>query len=326
MRLTIIFGGSSRERLVSVATAQTLARHLEAADLWFWDQDDQVYETSQAHLLAHERPFEMAYHADGACLGALEAALDQAMAENRLLVLGLHGGRAENGEFQVMCEARKIPFTGSGSLSSHMAFDKPSSKLWVSAAGVTAPASLALDDMESALAEHGKLFAKPAQDGSSYGLIVVQSHNDIVAVRNAAKETPYLVEPCITGVEATCGVIEMDGEIFALPPVEIIPPEGVFDYQAKYLGATQEICPARFSPEITKSIQDKAVTAHKILGCYSYSRTDFIVSPTGPVYIETNTLPGMTASSLLPKSLAAQGIDFKDFLMAVIAGAQRRAG
>src|SRR4029077_10047687 len=102
---------------------------------------------------------------------SIEAALDQAMVDHRLLVLGLHGGRAENGELQAMCELRGIPFTGSGSASSHLAFDKVAAKRFAAIAGVTAPAGVALEDIEAAFAEYGKMIAKPAKDGSSYGLI-----------------------------------------------------------------------------------------------------------------------------------------------------------
>src|SRR6201985_3319859 len=105
----------------------------------------------------------------------MEAALDRAQAEDRLLVLGLHGGMAENGELQAMCEMRGVPFTGSGSASSHLTFDKVAAKRFAAIAGVKSRAGVALEDIESALAEYGRLIAKPARDGSSYGLIFVNS-------------------------------------------------------------------------------------------------------------------------------------------------------
>jgi D-alanine-D-alanine ligase len=125
-----------------------------------------------------------------------------------------------------------------------------------------------------------------------------------------------VIEPFVSGVEATCGVLERsDGTAISLPPIEIIPGEGAFDYTAKYLlKSTQEICPGRFPPEITAALMDKALRAHRALSCTGYSRTDFIVSAKGPVYLETNTLPGLTAASLYPKALKAQGIEFADFL------------
>ncbi len=325
MRITIFFGGTNKERLVSVASAQAMHAALPEADLWFWDVTDTVHEVSSQALRNHARPFEDAFNPGNRGIG-LEAALDKAMAEERVLVLGLHGGSAENGELQAMCEMRGIAFTGSGSASSHLAFDKVAAKRFASIAGVKAPEGIALDDIDAALAEYGKLIAKPARDGSSYGLIFVNAKQDLVAVRNAAKTEEYVIEPFISGVEATCGVLEQsDGSVIALPPIEIVPAEGGFDYTAKYLlKSTQEICPGRFAPEITAQIMDQALTAHQALSCSGYSRTDFIISQKGPVYLETNTLPGLTKASLYPKSLKVQGIEFADFLQGQIDLAQKR--
>jgi len=328
MRLTILFGGNSRERLVSVASAQAVSETLTDAELWFWDADDRVFETSKAALQAHERPFEVPFKADGAPIGRLDAAMDRAKAEDRVLVLALHGGSPENGEFQVLCEMRGVPFTGSGSASSNLAFDKIQAKIFAAMAGVPSPATVTLDEADEALAHYGKLIAKPSQDGSSFGLIVVNATQDLQAVRKAAATTPYVIEPFITGHEATCGVLEQaDGSLIALPPVEIIPAAGIFDYNSKYLASgTQEICPGRFAPELTTRIQDLAVLAHRALSCRGYSRSDFILGDNGPIYIETNTLPGLTKASLYPKSLKAQGIAFIDFLNGQIELAVRRAG
>jgi D-alanine-D-alanine ligase len=327
MRITLLFGGTNKERLVSVASAQALCSALPEADLWFWDADDSVHETQAKTLLAHERPFERDFVPAGRRVGAtIGTALDQAKIDGRLLVLGLHGGRAENGELQAMCELRGVPFTGSGSASSHLAFDKVAAKHFAALAGVETTVGVALENIETALAEHGKLIAKPTHDGSSYGLIFVNARQDIVAVRNAAKTETYLIEPFISGIEATCGVLEQsDGTIFALPPIEIVPAEGPFDYTAKYLlKSTQEICPGRFAREISAALMDHALRAHRALSCSGYSRSDFIVSANGVVYLETNTLPGLTKSSLYPKALKAQGIEFADFLKDQIVLAERR--
>jgi D-alanine-D-alanine ligase len=327
MRITILFGGTNKERLVSVASAQALCKALPDADLWFWAADDSVHQTDAKTLIDHARPFEHEFKPGGKRVGrSIEEALDQAKREGRVLVLGLHGGRAENGELQVACELRGVPYTGSDSTSSHLAFDKVSAKRFAAIAGVTVPAGIPLEEIDAAFAEHGKLVAKPSQDGSSYGVIFVNARQDLVAVRNAAKTEPYLIEPRIAGVEATCGVLEQsNGEILALPPIEIVPGEGNFDYTAKYLlKSTQEICPGRFSAEVTAAIQDNAMRAHKALSCAGYSRTDFIISDKGPVYLETNTLPGLTQASLYPKALKAQGIDFADFLKDQIVLAERR--
>src|ERR1700728_3545490 len=328
MRITILFGGTNKERLVSVASAPALHATLPDADLWFWDADDSMHEATSKALLAHARPFEDPFKADGKRVGSsIEQAIDQAKADDRLLVLALHGGRAENGELQAMCEMRGIAFTGSGSASSHLAFDKIAAKQFAAIAGVKAPTGVALEDAEKALAEYGRLIAKPARDGSSYGLIYVNAVQDLVAVRAAAKAEEYVIEPFISGVEATCGVLEQpDGSVIALPPIEIIPADGGVDYTAKYLAkSTQEICPGRFTPDVSAQIMDRAVRAHNAMSCSGYSRSDFIVSAKGPIYLETNTLPGLTKASLYPKALKAQGIEFPDFLQDQILLAARRA-
>jgi len=327
MRITILFGGSNKERFVSVASAQSLHATLREADLWFWDADDSVHEASGKALASHAKPFEEPFKADGKSLGALAAALDRARAEDRMLVLALHGGRAENGELQLMCEMRGVPYTGSDSASSHLAFDKVAAKRFAVLGGVSAAEGIALDDAEAALARYGKLIAKPVKDGSSYGLMFVNARQDLVAVRKAAETEEYLIEPFVSGVEATCAVLEQaDGTLLALPPIEIVPAAGAFDYFAKYLAtATQEICPGRFPPDIMDAIKSEAIKAHRALSCGGYSRSDFIVSANGPVYLETNTLPGLTAASLYPKALKAQGIAFVDFLNLQIAIAGRRS-
>jgi D-alanine-D-alanine ligase len=286
-----------------------------------------VHETQAKTLTGHSRPFEQEFTPGGRRIGAsIEQALDRASADGRVLVLGLHGGRAEDGELQAACELRGIAYTGSGSTSSHLAFDKVAAKRFAAIAGVETPPGIPLEEIEAALDEYGQLVAKPSHDGSSYGVIFVNAKQDLVAVRNAAKSEHYLIEPRIAGVEATCGVLEQpNGETLALPPVEIVPGEGNFDYTAKYLlKSTQEICPGRFSPDITAALQKQALLAHRALSCSGYSRSDFIVSDGGPVYLETNTLPGLTKASLYPKALKAQGIGFAEFLKDQILLAERR--
>ena len=326
MRVTILFGGLNKERLVSVASAQSLSAALPEADLWFWDVNDHVYETAREQLTAHADPFIEPFRSHGADLGFIGEALDRAAADQRVLVLGLHGGSAENGELQIMCEARAVPFTGSGSASSHLAFDKVTAKRFASLAGVNVTQNVPLGELDSAFEQHGRLIAKPARDGSSYGLIFVNAKQDLIAVRTAAKTEDYLIEPFVQGIESTCGVLEQaDGSLIALPPVEIVPADGAFDYVAKYLAkSTQEICPGRFAPDVAARIQDHAIRAHRAMSCSGYSRSDFIVTANGPVYLETNTLPGLTKASLYPKALAAQGIAFVDFLQGQVDLAQRR--
>src|SRR5207248_4072417 len=129
---------------------------------------------------------------------------------------------------------RRIPFTGSGSASSHLAFDKIAAKRFAAIAGVKAPEGIMLEQLDAALAEYGKLTAKPVRDGSSYGLLFVNSKQDLVAVRRAAKTEDSIIEPFTAGAKATSAALEhSDGPGLALPPLDIVPADGGFDYVAK---------------------------------------------------------------------------------------------
>lgn len=327
MKPTILFGGVNRERLVSVASAQAVSATLPEADLWYWAPRGQVREADAAALAAHQRPFEIDFPATGAVIGSIEQALDRAAAEGRVLVLAMHGGAAENGDLGALAEARGVAFTGTGATASRLAFDKAATKAVVGKAGVLSPGTVTTETAAEGLARYGKLVAKPVAEGSSYGLIFINGPADLETLAEAAQREAYLVEPFIAGAEATCGVLELaDGSLIALPPVEIRPADGAFDYKSKYLAAaTQEICPATFGEAVNAALQDGALKAHKAVGAMGYSRSDFIVTDDGVVFLEINTLPGLTKASLYPKALAAQGIAFVDFLRGQIALAEARA-
>jgi len=327
MRITILFGGVNRERLVSVASAQAVAAALPQADLWFQAPDGRVHEADRARLVAHQRPFELDFPADGAVIGDIAEAFARAAAEGRVIVLAQHGGPAENGEMAALAEAQGVAFTGSGAAASKLAFDKSATKAVVAKQGVAVPQTVSVQTASADLARHGKLVAKPVAEGSSYGLIFVNGPDDLAKLAEAAKREAYLVEPFIAGAEATCAVLEQaDGSLIALPPIEIVPAEGAFDYAGKYLASTtQEICPARFGETVNAALQAAALKAHKAVGAMGYSRSDFIVSGQDVTFLEINTLPGLTKASLYPKALGVQGIGFADFLAGQIALAERRA-
>jgi D-alanine-D-alanine ligase len=159
---------------------------------------------------------------------------------------------------------------------------------------------------------------KPLADGSSRGLYFVDRGDDLEAMARqvATVGVPYLAEEFIAGRELTVAVLDDDGRPRALPCLEIeTDPGHVFDYAGKYLGkGTREICPAKISAEASADAQRIAVAAHTALGCEGYSRTDLVLAQDGAYYLETNTLPGLTSSSLVPQELAADGISFEQFL------------
>ena len=329
MRITILFGGTNKERLVSVASAQALHPALPEADLWFWDVDDTVHEVSSEALA----------RACAAVRGAVQAGRSRRRRDRAGAGPGARPRTAcwcsacmAAGRRMASCrrcaKCAGLPFTGSGSASSHLAFDKVAAKRFAAIAGVNAPAGVALEDIEAALAEHGKLIAKPARDGSSYGLIFVNSKQDLVAVRNAARTEEYLIEPFIAGVEATCGVLEQsDGSVIVAAADRDRSGGGRVRLHRQISGQIDPgNLPGRFAPEISAANHGagaagapRAVVHAAIPAPISSSRRQ------GPIYLETNTLPGLTKASLYPKALKAQGIEFADFLQDQIALAAKRA-
>ena len=174
---------------------------------------------------------------------------------------------------------------------------------------------MALEDIEGALAEYGRLIAKPVRDGSSYGLMFVNSTQDLVAVRLAAKTEEYLIEPFIAGIEATCGVLEqLDGSLIALPPIEIIPAEGPFDYAPNILPRRRR----RFArdvllPKSAAQLMDQALKAHRALSCSGYSRSDFIISDKGPVFSRNQHVAGSHQGLAISQGAQSSGHRLRRF-------------
>lgn len=334
--IIVLFGGRSDERHVSVASAQNVVRTLGSPLAWFQAPDGAVHDVAPADLLAHQRPFEADFvPARPAIFPTLEQALDTMPVEDPVVLLALHGTEGEDGTVQRMLEARGIPFTGSDSAASAAAFDKGRAKEIVAAAGVpVAESRLALDGAELARAvaemspRHERLVLKPLAGGSSRGLFVLDHGSDpgTVIDQISAIGIPYIVEQFVSGRELTVGVHELEGDAVALPVVEIeLDPSRRFDYEGKYLGAgSREICPARIDAATAEKAQALAVAAHRALGCSGYSRTDLIATPEEMVFLELNTLPGLSSRSLVPQELAAAGIAFREFLEGQVELARRR--
>lgn len=243
-------------------------------------------------------------------------------------LIGLHGEYGEDGEVQKILEQYGVPYTGANAFASFVAMHKVLAKERARDSGILTADYRYVEegsDMESIVRDAIRSFpqpivVKPVRWGSSVGVSLLGGYAPVYkAVQTLLSEGAggVLLEERIVGTEATAGVVEnMRGEkLYGLPPVEIIPPRGdFFSYQSKYDGATQEICPGRFSRKDTEQLMHAAKEMHRALGLRHYSRSDFIVSPRGVYYLETNTLPGMTSESLLPKSLRAVGVSFTDFL------------
>ncbi len=252
------------------------------------------------------------------------ARLVQDAAEIDIALIILHGPFGEDGTVQGMLDLLNIPYQGSGVLGSALAMNKVVTKQLYEKAGLPVPPYVVLNrgetvDGEKCVAEFGlPLVVKPVEAGSSVGMSIVKSADDLPGALDLAGEfdDTILIESFIEGTEITAGVIG-NNKLEALPLIEIIPDKSheFFDYEAKYTaGITQEICPARIADELTQKAQKYALLAHQALFCKGYSRTDMILKDDEMYVLETNTIPGMTATSLFPQAAQQAGMNFSQVL------------
>ncbi|MCW7462770.1 D-alanine--D-alanine ligase [Leptospira limi] len=239
--------------------------------------------------------------------------------------LGLHGGAGEDGRIQGFLDTMGIPHTGSGVLASALAMDKFRANLLFQSIGIPVAPFLELDRVQSDarkvllnLPFPYPVFIKPTLGGSSVNTGMAKTPEEAITLVDKifVSEDRVLVQKLVSGTEVSIGVLEKpEGKkrnAFSLVPTEIRPKSEFFDFEAKYTkGASEEITPAPVGDEITKTLQEYSLKCHGILGCKGYSRTDFIISDGIPYVLETNTLPGMTGTSLIPQQAKALGIDMK---------------
>lgn len=241
-----------------------------------------------------------------------------------------HGPLGEDGCLQGLLEVLELPYVGSEVLPSALAASKPHAKIQMRAVGVpVAEDALVVfgQDLTARVREirarlGKRLVLKPASGGSAIGVHMLSAEDsDDVAVRALESvfelEPKALVEPFVPGLEVTCGVLEAGEKLTrALPPTWIRPRAAEhYDFVSKYrAGGSEHVCPAPFTPALTRRIQESAVAAHRALGCRDLSRVDFVVNQEGEgsfVALEVNTLPGMTATSLFPEAAQVEGISFE---------------
>jgi D-alanine-D-alanine ligase len=236
----------------------------------------------------------------------------------------LHGPYGEDGTVQGLLDLLRIPYQGSGVLGSAVAMNKIVSKQLYEKAGVPTPPYLVLENgsdinLDTCASKFGfPMVIKPVVGGSSVGMSIVRSESDFQPALDAAiaEDKTILIEPYIEGIELTVGVIG-NRDLEAFPVIEIVPDDAheFFDYEAKYsAGVTEEICPARIDAEMTHKAQSYAKLAHQTLFCKGYSRTDMILKDRDIYVLETNTIPGMTATSLLPQAASAAGLNFSQLM------------
>ncbi|MDP3435815.1 MAG: D-alanine--D-alanine ligase [Bacteroidales bacterium] len=319
-RIALIYGGDSSEYEVSVKSGKHMASHI----------DRERYEVFEVLIKGADWRVILDGE-DNSCF------IDKAdfsvvipsngwMAESRLhfdlALIMIHGSPGENGLLQAYFEMIGMPFTTCPATVAAVTFNKYACKCFLRDTGVKLAAERFIrrgdgyNPYEISIALGLPLFVKPNNGGSSFGVTKVKRLEELNdAIECAFKEdASILVEEFIDGREMTNGVYEHNGELVRLPVTEIISNNEFFDYEAKYLGASQEICPANIPVELSDRIIDLSHKIYRYLGCRGVVRIDYIVRGEEIFFLEINTVPGMTEMSLVPQQIRAAGMTIKEFL------------
>ncbi|MCW5941225.1 MAG: D-alanine--D-alanine ligase [Fimbriimonadaceae bacterium] len=300
-RVAVVYGGTSAEREVSVHSGREVHRALVARgyDAFLVDLADLLLgEASVAPFVGPNRP--------------------------DVVFLAVHGTHGEDGATQGFFELLGLPYTGSNVLASAVGMDKNLTKAVLERAGLPVPRGELLTKPNRATSLPPPVVVKPNAQGSTVGLSFVESTDQLErAIEHGYRyDDALLVEEWLRGMEISVPVL---GDR-ALPPVEIAPKSGRYDFASKYVpGATEEIVPARLLAPTLALVQEFAVRAHGALGCRGATRTDMIVAEDRITILEVNTLPGMTSTSLLPNSARAVGVSFEDLVEWIVQDALRHA-
>lgn len=336
MYIAVICGGLSAERDVSISSGTGAARALRArghkvalVDLFLGnpsavndprsvftsDDGDSVYSVRETE------PDLDKIRAQRGGKGLIGPGVIEICRAADIAFLALHGAEGENGKLQACLDLYGVPYTGSGYLGSALAMDKDLTKRLIAGTGVKTPEWQVVDYAEGDIPEivkNAKLpcVVKPVDSGSSIGVAIPETAAELeAALIENLKYGRVLIEQYVHGREIDVGVL---GDR-ALPSIEIIPKHGFYDYKNKYqAGATVEICPTPIDPAIEKRLGEAALKVHRALGLSAYSRSDFIVDGEEVYFLEINTLPGMTPTSLMPQEAAAVGVDYESLCKKVI--------
>ncbi len=293
----VLLGGPSAEREISLKSGRAISRALRELGITVIEIGE--HEGIRDGVRAHE--------------------LD-------LAFIALHGRFGEDGQVQAFLEELNIPYTGSGVRASRQAMDKGLSCQVFKSAELTIPECRVYEggDNPSSPPFPLPVVVKPAREGSSIGLSLVREPGQFMPALARARQNDdkIIVEKYIPGRELTVSIL--DGQ--ALPVIEIVPHNPFFDYEAKYVkGRSEFIVPADLPEKVYREAQRIGLAAHQALGCYAYSRADIILGKDGGMYLlEVNSIPGFTATSLLPQAARAAGIDFPDLCLKLLDLARTR--
>lgn len=313
MQVVVLAGGLSPEREVSLRSGRRVAEALRTCDASIEVTEVDVDGTLIDRISAHPP----------ACVIPL-----------------LHGAAGEDGALRDVLQALGMPFIGSPAAAARLAFDKPIAKTIIDKVGIATPLAIALPHstfrelgatgvLDAVVGSLGlPIIVKPTKGGSALGAAVVREAAELPAamVGAFAYSDVTLMERLVTGTEIAVSVYESHGVAISLPPVEIVPPDGIYHYNARYTaGLTEFFIPARLSQAVLDECAAVALLAHRSLGLRDWSRTDLIVDTGGtPWFLEVNAAPGMTETSLFPQSLTAAGLSLGELTVQLVRTAIER--
>ncbi len=306
-KIGVLMGGPSSEREISLKSGKTVYESLKAGGIDAVCIDIKTSDSEENIRLIKSYNIDCAF-------------------------LALHGRFGEDGQIQKLLDGLNMPYTGSGASASKLAMDKVASRVIFKENGLNVPAYNVVDRSSYNIKwrKQNKRFkfplvVKPVTNGSSIGLSIIDRREDLDKAMDLAFgfDERIIIEDYIEGREVTVGIL--DGK--PLPVVEIIPKKRFFDYEAKYLsGMTDYAVPAELKPSIAAKVQEAGLSAHRLLGCHGSSRVDIILNKENmPFILEVNTIPGLTATSLLPKAARAAGIEFASLCLKLIELAYEKA-
>jgi D-alanine-D-alanine ligase len=334
-KIGLIFGGVSTEHIISIRSSYFIYNTIDRARFQMlpiyikpngqWLIPNQVEAIFPNPIEKTELEFLSEFISQNSILDGSDKHLLQLL-ELEAIFIGLHGGQGEDGSVQGFLEVQGIPYTGSGVMASALAMDKLRSNQLFQSVGIPVAPFLELkkgeNDVKRSVSELPipfPVFIKPTLGGSSVNTGPAKTPEEAITLieKIFVTEDRVFVQELVKGTEVSIGVLEkkVNGrwESFPLVATEIRPKSDFFDFTAKYTkGGSEEITPAEVSQEIMETLKRYTLLCHKTLGCAGYSRTDFIIRNEIPFVLETNTLPGMTGTSLIPQQANALGIDMKD--------------
>jgi len=316
-KIAVAMGGYSSEYEISLLSGEFIYQHL----------DKDKYEVYKAHILKdnwviigkNKEKFPIAKEDFSVNINGEKITFD-------CVFNMIHGDPGENGLLQAYLELLEIPQTSCDFYTSALTFNKRDCNSVLQKYGIKTALNYALQkgdkiDEEEIINKVGlPCFVKANRSGSSFGISKVKEKSALAeAIKHSFEEDDeILIESFLDGIEVDVGVINYKGEIIALPVTEIVTENEFFDYNAKYLGESQEITPARISAEQTQKVQELSIKIYKKLGLKGFIRTEFILHHGEPHFIEVNTIPGMSPASIIPQQLKAGKISYQDYFTDLI--------